>query len=180
MSVRSTTHSDATAARQFQCVTLTHYTDTHGCKHLQRGCFIIFFEFYQSALLRCGQIFCNKVKGVSLILHIFNRIAATFNVFAASGLCLLKYRTRHSTKPPPHPLCSRLLYLPSVCEWAFVCPCLFSSTLWVKSLCDLWTLNTLNAGEIKQALSKQDPYLNRHTQPFHQAERLGPTASYSE
>ena len=53
-----------------------------------------------------------------------------------------------------------------VCECAFSCPCVFSGTLWVKSLHDLWTLSTLNAGEIKQTLSKQGPYLNRHTQPW--------------
>lgn len=48
---------------------------------------------------------------------------------------------------------SRILCAPDCCiysECAFVCPCVFSSTLQVKSLYDLWTLSTLNAGEIKQ------------------------------
>lgn len=67
-----------------------------------------------------------------------------------------------------------------VCECAFVCTCVFSNTLWVKSLHDLWTLSTLNAGEIKQTLSKQGPYLNRHTQPFQEPEWLGPVARSSE
>lgn len=65
------------------------------------------------------------------------------------------------------------IYSECVRECAFVCPCVFSSTLKVKSPPDLWTLSTLNVGEIKQTLSKQDPYLNGLIQRLQRGRMFG-------